>query len=180
MLHPYMPFLTDYLFESIYSEEVLETKTTEYFNSEEFTSDHVNNLIELITLLRKYREDKQISKALTLNYFLEATSISELEQLIIFKLANFSWEENKDFLIQTSFSKLFIKQRNEDKENEILELKKLIEITKYEIAFNEKFLNNPTFMQKAPEDQIKQKKEKLALHQKNLELYLQELKNKEK
>ncbi|ENY53741.1 Valine-tRNA ligase [Metamycoplasma alkalescens 14918] len=180
MLHPYMPFLTDYLFESIYSEELLETKTTEYFNSEEFTSDHVNNLIELITLLRKYREDKQISKALTLNYFLEATSISELEQLVIFKLANFSWEENKDFLIQTSFSKLFIKQRNEDKENEILELKKLIEITKNEIAFNEKFLNNPTFMQKAPEDQINQKKEKLALHQKNLELYLQELKNKEK
>ncbi|ENY69341.1 Fusion of oligopeptide transport protein OppF and Valyl-tRNA synthetase [Metamycoplasma auris 15026] len=178
-LHPYMPFLSDFLFEDIYKEELLQTKSIEYNPNKNFNSKNIDNLIELITLLRKYREDKRISKAINLNFFAEEYEINQLNALIINKLSNFSIKENTDFLIQSSFAKIFIEQSKEDKNNELEELKKLIEKTKNEIAFNEKFLNNPQFLKNAPAKQVSDKKEKLEFHKKNLQLYLDELKQKE-
>ncbi|PZW00600.1 valine--tRNA ligase [Metamycoplasma auris] len=179
-LHPYMPFLSDYLFEDIYHEELLQTKSIEYSINKNSNYQSIDNLIELITNLRKYREDKKISKSITLNYFIEDCNINSLNQLIINKLSNFNVNKNNDFLIQCSFGKIFIEQRNEDKLNEISELEKLIKKTRDEIAFNEKFLNNPQFIQNAPQKQINEKKEKLEFHKRNLELYLNELKQKTK
>ncbi|WP_330463239.1 valine--tRNA ligase [Metamycoplasma gateae] len=179
-LHPYMPFLTDYIFQQIYYEELLENELSNFEVDEEFDTNKINNLIELITLLRKYREDKQISKSETLSYFVEGLQISLSSQLIIFKLSNFTFNENKDFSIKTSFGNVYIYQREEDKANEIIELNKLIEKTKEEILFNEKFINNPKFMQNASPDKIKEKEEKLSMYRKNLEFYEEELKKKSK
>ncbi|WP_444704846.1 valine--tRNA ligase [Mycoplasma sp. 332] len=179
MLQPYMPFVTDYLFQEIYNEELWDNALANYTIEDTFNSNEINNLIELITTFRKYREEKQISKNITLNYFIENFDISENQQLIIFKLSNFVIGENNDLSIQTSFAKVFIKQSKEDKENEIIELKKLIEKTKKEIEFNKTFINNPNFMKNASEDKIKEKQEKLALHQRNLEVYEEELTKKD-
>ncbi|WP_277870944.1 valine--tRNA ligase [Metamycoplasma phocicerebrale] len=179
-LHPYMPFLTDYLFETIYNEELLETDLNNYILSEDYDSKEINNLIELITILRKYREDKQISKAQTLGYSIEEEALSKSQDIIVQKLSNFVWKENKDFSIQSSFGKIYIEQRLEDKENEIIELQKLIKTTKAEIEFNEKFINNPKFIEKASPEKVKEKRDKLDLHKKNLEIYQKQLDEKQK
>ncbi|CRH55087.1 Valine--tRNA ligase [Chlamydia trachomatis] len=178
-LHPYMPFVTDYLFQELYKEELLEYEPTVYKNQESFDLSNANSLIELITVLRKYREDKQISKNQTLNYFAENIDLSEAIQLIIFKLANYTLNQNNDFSIATSFGKIYIKQRQEDKENEIIELKKLIEKTKKEISFNEQFINNPKFMANADASKIKEKQDKLEFHKNNLLHYEEELAKKQ-
>lgn len=178
-LHPYMPFVTDYLFQELYKEELLEYEPTVYKNQESFDLSNANSLIELITVLRKYREDKQISKNQTLNYFAENIDLSEAIQLIIFKLANYTLNQNNDFSIATSFGKIYIKQRQEDKENEIIELKKLIEKIKKEISFNEQFINNPKFMANADASKIKEKQDKLEFHKNNLLHYEEELAKKQ-
>ncbi|BAP39622.1 valine--tRNA ligase [Metamycoplasma canadense] len=174
-LHPYMPFLTDYLFEEIYKEELLQNESIFYNLDDEINIKETDNLIELITLLRKYREDKQISKAETLNYFVENNELEPIKQLIIFKLSNFTLTQNNDLSFQTSFAKVFIKQSIKDKENEIIILEKEIEKTKKEIEFNEQFIKNPKFMKNATSEKIKEKQDKLAMHKKNLAIYLTEL-----
>jgi valine--tRNA ligase len=62
-----MPFTTDYLFEYIYSEELLDNEF-HIFSELNVETNNVNLLIETISTLRKYREDKKISKSETLHY----------------------------------------------------------------------------------------------------------------
>ncbi|WP_308700626.1 valine--tRNA ligase [Mycoplasma enhydrae] len=180
VLHPYMPFLTDYLFETIYNEEILETDLNKYSIEEEYKTNTIDNLIELITLLRKYREEKQISKSNILEYSIKDIKLSESQHTIVSKLANFIWKENEDFSIKSSFGEIFICQRKEDRESEILELKKLIANTMKEIEFNEKYINNPDFIAKAKPEMISQKQAKLEQHKKNLEFYKKQLEQKNK
>ncbi|RMA77484.1 valyl-tRNA synthetase [Metamycoplasma subdolum] len=178
LLHPFMPFITDYLFENMYGEELLEAKKTLLSLPQENTKIvKVQKLIELITTLRKYREDKNISKSETL-YFFADFGLSYEELNIIRKLANFEIKENNDFVINLSFGKIKIKQDEKQKKKDIEALNKLIEFSKQEIAFNEKLLNNKNFISKAAKDKIQEKQDNLKLHQKNLETYEQELAKK--
>ncbi len=177
-LHPYMPFTTDYIFENIYAEELLLNEMQDYKLEDQGLE--VNDQIELITTLRKYREDKKISKSNVLYFFDENKKPSETELTIVFKLANFEWKENHDLSIKLKNKEIYIELSEDNKAAEIEELKKLIEKTKQEIEFNEKFINNPNFMAKANKQTIQEKYDKLELHKNNLEFYLEELSKKEK
>ncbi|TPR54374.1 valine--tRNA ligase [Metamycoplasma neophronis] len=178
-LHPYMPFTSDYIFENIYSEELLESTVHDYQLDEEFDPKLVENQIELITVLRKYREDKKISKATELFFYRDNAQLSNIELTIISKLANFSWEDNHDLSIKLSDGEVYIKLNEDNKAAEIEELNKLIKKTEEEIAFNKRFINNPSFMAKASQATIQEKVDKLAMHEKNLAFYKEELAKKE-
>ncbi|TPE58110.1 valine--tRNA ligase [[Mycoplasma] falconis] len=178
-LHPYMPFLTDYLFENIYQEELLFATQNNYQLHEGEDVSFVSHLIEMITTLRQYREDKKISKSQVL-YFSMYEVPNEEFLTIIEKLTNFKWMENKDFTVKLTFGNVYIKLDEASKANEIAELNKLIAKAKEEIAFNEKFINNPNFMEKASEKTKQEKIDKLELFKKNLAFYEEELAKKTK
>ena len=104
---------------------------------------------------------------------------SSIDLKIINKLSNFSWKENHDFSLKTESFEVFIIQSKQDKENEILELNKLIEFSQKEIEFNEKLINNPKFMEKANKNTINEKLANLKLHKEKLEFYKNQLKEKQ-
>lgn len=178
LLHPFMPFLTDYVFEKLYHEELLCSNLQTFALNKE-SSNNTPKIISLITALRKYREDKKISKSIELFFYLNNLVFSSIDLKIINKLSNFSWKENHDFSLKTESFEVFIIQSKQDKENEILELNKLIEFSQKEIEFNEKLINNPKFMEKANKNTINEKLANLKLHKEKLEFYKNQLKEKQ-
>ena len=170
LLHPFMPFTTDYLFEYIYSEELLDNEF-HIFSELNVETNNVNRLIEIISTLRKYREDKKISKSETLHYWIKNIELSENQKEIVEKMTNFKWTKNTDFSIKLSKCELFIKQSKETKAQEQEEFKKIIGQLKIDIEFNEKLLNNPKFIEKANPNLIEEKNKKLALLKEKLSFY---------
>lgn len=60
MLHPFLPFTSDYLFNKLYNEELLEQSWPKFKIFKD--SSEINLLIDAITKIRKYRDDNNISK----------------------------------------------------------------------------------------------------------------------
>ncbi|AXE60820.1 valine--tRNA ligase [[Mycoplasma] phocae] len=180
VLHPFMSFTTDYLFESIYKEELLETELSNFYEISDYSTNiaEVESLIQLIATLRKYREDKKISKSKTLFFAANKQIFDEKAMLIIEKLSNFKWEENNDLLIKLNDMQIYIKLSENDKKNEIAELNKLIEHAQKEIEFNQKFILNPKFMEKANKQTIQEKEQKVKEFQEKLAFYKKELSEK--
>ncbi|WP_336510709.1 valine--tRNA ligase [Mycoplasma phocoeninasale] len=179
-IHPFMSFTTDYLFENIYQEELLETEIFNFDEIGQYANKivRIDSLIQVIATLRKYREDKKISKAKTLFFASDDQKFDEKTLLIIEKLTNFKWEENSDLLIKLDNMKIYIKLSEQDKKNEINELNKLIEHAKNEIEFNQKFILNPKFMEKASKQAIEEKEQKVKDFKEKLAFYEQELAKK--
>nr|WP_272873042.1 class I tRNA ligase family protein [Mycoplasma phocoeninasale] len=90
-IHPFMSFTTDYLFENIYQEELLETEIFNFDEIGQYANKivRIDSLIQVIATLRKYREDKKISKAKTLFFASDDQKFDEKTLLIIEKLTNF-------------------------------------------------------------------------------------------
>lgn len=171
LLHPFMPFTTDYLYENMYHEQLLEA-TPMKLVERNLSNNNVNILIELITVLRKYREEKNISKSEQLFFDKKTLILNAVDKRIIAKLTNFSQLKNNDLEIKLSNNKaISIKLSDEQKQKEIEEIKRLIDFSAKEIEFNKKFLDNKAFLEKANEKTILDKKNKLQQHETNLKFY---------
>ncbi|MDD7912444.1 valine--tRNA ligase [Metamycoplasma hyosynoviae] len=177
MMNPFMPFITDYIFENVYKEELYLYKS---INFAEYTSPshkEIDTLIELITELRKYRESKAISKSEILYFDIsDEFTISQLSKEIIRKMTNFDMKANTDFAIKLTDATIYVKQDENAKAQEIADIQKAIKHAEDEIAFNKKMLDNPKFIEKASKEfviekqkNLKEYQEKLAFYQKLLE-----------
>ncbi|ACF06985.1 Valine--tRNA ligase [Metamycoplasma arthritidis] len=180
-LHPFISFTTDYLFENIYREELLEANLQNFGDLSALVgAESVENLIELITTLRQYRESKQISKSQILYFaFDDAITFNENQLAIVNKLTNFTYKSNLDLSIKLSFGTIYIALDDEQKQKEIAEIEMQIKKCQEEIAFNKRFLENESFLKKAPENLINQKKKLLAEFENKLSFYQKILEEKQ-
>ena len=122
--------------------------------------------------MRKYREEKNISKSEQLFFDKKTLILNAVDKRIIAKLTNFRQLKNNDLEIKLSNNKaISIKLSDEQKQKEIEEIKKLIDFSTKEIEFNQKFLDNKAFLEKANEKTILDKKNKLQQHETNLKFY---------
>ena len=178
-LHPFMPFLTDYLFETIYHEELL-NNISYNFNVDFVQSDlqEIDSLINIITALRQYRESKKISKSELLKFNLEEFSLSTLYATIVNKMTNFEQEKNFDYLIEIPNAKIYVKLNKENIKNDINDLEAKIKQLQIDIDFNKKMLENPKFLEKASKKIIAEKTEKLNNFISQIEGYKEELTKK--
>lgn len=94
MLHPFLPFTSDYLFNKLYNEELLEQSWPKFKRFKD--SSEINLLIDAITKIRKYRDDNNISKKENL-YLCLKEKISKKNLNILLSLTNSEYKENKDF-----------------------------------------------------------------------------------
>ena len=170
LLHPFMPFTTDYLFEFIYSEELLDNEI-HAFKEREFKIESTDFIIEIISSLRKYREDKKISKSERLHYWIKDRILTDNQKEMILKMANFDLVKNENFSIKLTDCELFLKQSKEEKSKEIEEFKKILEQLKIDIEFNKQLLDNPKFIEKANPNLIVEKQKKLASLVEKFEFY---------
>ncbi|RIV16633.1 valine--tRNA ligase [Mycoplasmopsis gallopavonis] len=175
VLHPFMPFVTDRIFSSVFNEELLEQDWPAI--ASQIDTSSIDNIIEVVTELRKYREDNKISKKETLFYYLEKeidqTTINAINRLAFSEL-----KENKDYLITLTNNNLYVLIDEAQKEQNKKLLLEKIEFVKSEIARASKILSNANFIQKAPREKIEIEQTKLAKYEEDLEKYMEELKCK--
>ncbi|WP_324672928.1 valine--tRNA ligase [Mycoplasma sp. 888] len=172
VLHPFLPFITDRLYSEIFNAELLEQLWPTF--EDDHSTDYINTVIEVVTELRKYRENNQISKKELLIYSLK-NNVPQVAIETINKMVFALYEDNNDYLIALNDNVLFIKQSDETKQrNEELLLEK-INFVKAEIARAEQLLNNERFVSKAPADKVAVEKAKLEKYTDELKKYEEEL-----
>ena len=177
IIHPFLPFITDYLFFEVFNEEILLKNYPKItIKKENKAKNHlsVEQIIELVFTLRKYRDEKGISKKDIINYY-GNFSLDDNQISIVNFLANAYIEKNEDSLITLSFGNLFIKLTQEDKEKDIERIKKEITRLEFEINRSQTILSNANFINKAPKEKVDLEKEKLLKYQEELSKYTKEL-----
>ncbi|BAW18079.1 valine--tRNA ligase [Mycoplasmopsis bovigenitalium] len=174
ILHPLLPFITDHLYKLLFNEEILESKPLMLKTINDSKIIDTENIIKAVKILRKYREDKQISKKEVLKYCLNIQA-NEFVLDSITKLANAQYFENKDSMFVDGDLTIYINESEEFKQQYAQELKKKIVFLESEIARAQSMLNNPNFINKAPIEKIKLEKQKLEKFNSELEQYKKEL-----
>lgn len=174
LLHPLLPFITDHLYKILYSEEILLSNLNIFAKNENDQILDIENIIKSVNILRKYRENKQISKKTTLFYDL---NIEKNNFIIdsIFKLANASIKANTDTIFVDGNLIVNIQESEDLKNNYIEDLKNKITHLESEIKRAQNILNNPNFLAKAPTQKVEEEKEKLSKYTAELQQYQEEL-----
>tara|TARA_B110000438_G_scaffold64583_1_gene65118 strand:- start:10016 stop:12625 length:2610 start_codon:yes stop_codon:yes gene_type:complete len=167
ILHPFMPFISEEIWSGIKKQDdkpmIIKDwpKSSEIKNSLLLDFNHVSNLV---TSIRKYRNEKGISYKERIELF-STFNLKSKNKSIVLKLANSEINEdlsdkdiNADSLIVDS-KEYFINNFSENKDD----LKKIEEDLKYNLGFLNSIqskLNNKRFIDNAPEIVVQNEKKK--------------------
>ena len=186
LLHPFMPFITEEIWQTIphdtEGKTVMLEKYPEYDPSLDFPSEaeEMMKVMEAITAIRTQRNEMNVPPSKKAKLFI-ATAIPEtfsIGEQFFKKLASASEVEISDSFdidgavtIVTSNAKIYIPMEElVDKEAELKRLNKELKQVEKMLAQDEGKLNNPGFMSKAPEKviekikgQAEKEREKIAL-----------------
>ncbi|MGY6172098.1 valine--tRNA ligase [Candidatus Mycoplasma pogonae] len=170
LLHPFMPFLTDHLYQELFQAELLESQ----FNlpTVDHQIDYVDDVIAIVSELRKFREANNLSKKEILEYNLIGDKLANLPLETINNLANARFKINQDTLIRLNNYQLYIATSQELRVQEQQRIEKEIVFLKNEIKRAESMLKNPGFVNKAPQDKIALEQQKLEQFRLKLTEYL--------
>ncbi|MBZ4218504.1 valine--tRNA ligase [Mycoplasma tauri] len=171
ILHPFIPFVTDYLYKLIYKKELLDQQFPIIKSSRSIKIKDVENIIKATKIIRRYREDNNLSKKEIVNYY--SNNDSSISISAINKLANAAFKQNSDILFSDGNFKIWIEQSDIAKEKKSSDLALKIQNVKFEIKRAQDMLNNENFIKKAP-------KAKIELEKNKLESFLKQLKEYEK
>ena len=169
ILHPFMPFISDHIYNMIDGEELLDDS----WNSLETLGDasYIDGVIEVTKLIRDFRNEKGVSNSNELYYSLE-NKFDDKSLQMIKRLANASYKENHDAKIPFGNNVLYIELSNEMKKEEDERINKHINYLESEIDRAKAMLSNDKFIAKAPKQKVYNEKEKLI----KLENELKEIK----
>ncbi|QIW62378.1 valine--tRNA ligase [Mycoplasmopsis gallinacea] len=175
VLHPFMPFITDRIYSEVFDKELLEQKWP--IIRENKNVKYIDQIIDVVTEIRKYREENNLSKKEIIYYDID--NVVDPKMIIaIDKMAFAKREANKDYLIALDQINLYLKQDESIKEKNKQALIDKIAFVKNEITRASNILSNPNFVAKAPKEKVDAEKEKLAKYEKELAKYEEELKCK--
>lgn len=175
ILHPFMPFITDRLFSDIFNEELLENSWPKLEKFENV--EYIDTLIEIISTIRRYREENQISKKEVINYYFD-NELNEIAKETIKKMAIAEFKNNNDAIFALNSGYLFIEIDTNQREINKQRLLEKIEKVKFEINRATNMLNNKSFTDKAPADKVQSERDKLEKYQEELKIYEEELRCK--
>ncbi|EIN14961.1 Valyl-tRNA synthetase [Mycoplasmopsis agalactiae 14628] len=172
--HPFLPFITDHLYQIIYKTELLDELFPELKLSRSVKVKEIDLIINVVKILRRFREEKSISKKEVINYWV-SESLSEESKNAINRMTNGLLKENDNILFTDGKIKVWIEENETLKKDRLIDLNKKIEQAKFEIDRAQKMLSNPNFISKAPKDKIALEQEKLQKYQKQLAEYEKEV-----
>ena len=184
MLHPFMPYVTDEIYDKlpVKDNETIMLSSYPQYNEKQIYKEfkEMENIIELIKNIRKIKLENNIGK----DYYLVHNNKVIIENMNIFekilKLENKIIEKNNfnmDNLtnISINFNNDIVNiyfdnssNLEQEKENLIKEKERL----ENSISRREKLLSNENYVNKAPESIVNQERENLSKEKKELELLL--------
>lgn len=183
LLHPFIPFVTEYIYQKMdFCDKSDSIMISEYADTLKFKNlkkdaEKTEELITLITSLRKFKIDNGKKASDKLEFITKETDFILVNKSIIEKMAIIKLEfgEQDGKTLVTSVGSFVLVEEEIDKDKQVEILNSDIEKVKFEISRSEKMLNNPAFMAKAPEKLVKTETEKLAKNQELLNALLEKL-----
>jgi valyl-tRNA synthetase len=170
LLHPFIPYVTEYISQRMEfrhkSESIMisELKTFEHFAGLQKDAEKTDELISLITSIRKFKLDNGRKSTEKVTF---ATASSEFvlnHKAVIEKMANVILELDKSEegnTLVTNVGDFVLVEEKVDVETQKATLLKDIEKVQFEIDRSSKMLSNEKFIAKAPESLVLAEKEKL-------------------
>jgi len=193
LLHPFIPFITETIWENLNQPELLISSTwpksnpSLIFNDQEVQIDKIQNLITEIRSIRSEKKVEPSKKIKAIIYANENLDLIQQNEEILKQMARIEeleieksgpkvekaiWKIINGIEVYLPFSDLF------DQEEEIKRINKKIEENAKKIEYYTSKLSNETFRQKAPADLIESEQrilDELTKEQSTLKNSLQEL-----
>jgi valyl-tRNA synthetase len=186
LLHPFMPFVTEEIYDHFYSESIMISKWPEASLSpvDETLEKEIQNLMDIITSVRNVRNEKNVALSKPIKLILEPTGYT-LEE------TNHFVTEYKPYLTRFTNAQEIQVLQNVQKdscsirvipcvnvviplmdlinfEDEIKKLKDSEQKLLAELDRSEKMLSNPNFISKAPQQKVAMEKEKQEKYRQQL------------
>ena len=176
LLHPFMPFITEEIWQSMPHEgETIMTQSYPVYNEAhcfDTAAREMTMVMDAIKAIRNRRTEMNVPPSRKAKVFIAAKEQTVFRNGTAFfiKLASASDVEVADHYeiegavtVVTSDAKIYIPMDElVDKEAELKRLHKELEAAQKDLAFNQKKLNNQGFLAKAPEKVVNDIKEKAA------------------
>ncbi len=183
MLHPYMPFVTEEIFQKLPNKEI-SIMTSSWPKADEFVFEDLEDkdwFFELIRRIRTIRNDYQVSWSKPVDMFIQTNkndkAFLEENNQYFKKFLNpkrleieeeINSIDNAVSVILPNLQAYIPLGSLVDIQEEISKIEAEIKRLNGEIKRCERMLSNPNFMNKAPERKIQEEKEKLEKYQNNL------------
>lgn len=172
ILHPFFPFVTDYIYQDLFNKQLLEQKAPT-LKKYRIRSD-LDYIIEVVKNLRTYRQLNNISVKEPIKCCFSVTLSNQVVETIN-KMANIEIVNNNGFLIALSFTNIYISITEEQQKQRIDNIKKQIRYYQNEVKRSESILNNKKFIEKAPIEKVSEEKNKYEIYKQKLKEYQKEL-----
>lgn len=172
ILHPFFPFVTDYIYQDLFNKQLLEQKAPT-LKKYRIGSD-LDYIIEVVKNLRTYRQLNNISVKEPIKCCFSVALSNQVVETIN-KMANIEIVNNNGFLIALSFTNIYISITEEQQKQRIDNIKKQIRYYQNEIKRSESILNNKKFIEKAPIEKVSEEKNKYEIYKQKLKEYQKEL-----
>ena len=178
MLHPFMPFVTEEIYQNLPFKECESIMVSDYpkYDKELVFEDDYNNMEKIIEFIRKFRNvigENKIPKTAKVrinnnnNYDLICKVLKLKDRIITDKLNMTSYDVSVyDYSMTIYF----------EKEDNMELINKEIELLKSNIERRNKLLSNTSYVNKAPEKLVNEERTKLELEKNKLEELLKKCK----
>ena len=182
LLHPFMPFFTEEIYQKYYSQSIVISSWPEIDKNLRFNiGDKMNIIFDIITNVRNIRAEYKIvnSKKIDLEFETKDQSIKKTIEENLEYLKRFCNYDNYQFLDKIDLKDKAVRVLkgltmalplkdliNFEEEKEKLNLEKAR--LESEISRCEKMLENPNFVSKAPASKVEEERNKLESYRKQL------------
>ena len=183
LLHPFMPYVTEEIYLKLpIHEETIMLSSYPVYNEEQIFENRLDEIIELITKIRKVRLEKSINKDYKIEYqsSLFEENIDLISQILKIEKGNLLKQINKSNLSkeEINFDSSIITiyyDGSLNKEKEKQELEKEKSKLENSITRRNNLLNNKNYVSKAPQHLVENERKTLEKEQKDLEIVIKRL-----
>ena len=184
LLHPYIPFVTEEIYQAIHTSEdtICKEKWPETYDGVDLNAaDKVDTLIEIIKEVRELKTENNIKPSQELSMAVETEfAIDDSFKAILLKMvkANIVDGINGETIVRPiSKGKVYFAMNEVvNVEEEIAKIEKELKNLEAEINRSNGILSNENFIKKAPLSKVESEKEKLAKYQTSYDTLLAKLK----
>ena len=177
LLHPFMPFVTEEIYSNFTKDSIMISNYPKYNKNEIYDETSTNNLIEVITNIRRIKQDKNIK-----DFYIETKSNIIKDNIETIKLltklkekSTYNKEERQEFIVNNELFTI-VYDNSLNYEEELIKTKQEIEKLKNQITRRETLLSNENYVNKAPKALVDKEKQTLQEEKQQLELLLKSIK----
>ena len=186
LLHPFIPFVTEEIYQSIHGEDLSimkESWPVIYNEVDNKKAEDIDKVIEIIKQTREIRTENNIKPSKELSVMFEGFNPDESIQSILSRMVkvNLIDNSNEETIVRpVSFGNIYyLMNEIVDKKAELEKIEKELERLESEIKRSQSMLSNEKFISKAPKEKVDEEKNKLNNYQNSYDTLIEKKKELE-